>query len=244
MIILLFLALVVVVLLVKGPGQRQDRFVAQWAQGRGLVLTAENRPMVDWYLRVASSLRTWGALGGAVLAGIVPAALGFDGQGFCSSGPGSSSATSPARSTPRCRWCVPPAPAIGPPASCAGDWPTTCPAPSLSRNGCSVWRSPPPPWWRRSRPRGSPFYRNRRLPRGPGARRRHRRCGALARPRAHPAVGGATAAAVHRAGAGGGGRRHPLPVGALDRGQRTRSAPGPHEFVAWSLVVSDIQVLR
>jgi hypothetical protein len=82
MLILLVLVLVVVVLLVKGPGQRQDRFVTRWARGRALVLTPENRPMVDWSLRVARSLRTWGALGGAVLAWIVPGALGFDGQGF------------------------------------------------------------------------------------------------------------------------------------------------------------------
>jgi len=82
MILLLVLALVVVVLLVKGPGPRHDRFVTQWARDRALVLTPENRTMVDSYLRVASSLRTRGALGGAVLAWIVPTALGFDGQGF------------------------------------------------------------------------------------------------------------------------------------------------------------------
>lgn len=55
-----------------------DKLLEEWARARGVKLTAENRPMVTWYLRTARILRTWGAVGGAVLPSLVE--LAWDGR--------------------------------------------------------------------------------------------------------------------------------------------------------------------
>lgn len=74
---LLVVLIVLGAVLVAGRGDRTDR-VADWAASRGLELTAENQPMVAWYLRNARSLRTLGAMGGVVLPPLFAAALGLD----------------------------------------------------------------------------------------------------------------------------------------------------------------------
>ncbi|MEO6629615.1 MAG: hypothetical protein ABIP03_13735, partial [Aquihabitans sp.] len=69
---------VVVAVLVRAYRQVDERFVGAWADAHALRLTPENRPMVGGYLRNARVLRTWGGLGGLLLAPIVLASLGFD----------------------------------------------------------------------------------------------------------------------------------------------------------------------
>jgi len=78
MITVFFLVLAVALMaIVRAYGQVDRQFVDEWAQAHALTLTPENRPMVDWYLRTARVLRTWGALGGVFLAPLVLAALGL-----------------------------------------------------------------------------------------------------------------------------------------------------------------------
>ncbi len=58
---------VVPLALIRAYREADDELVDAWARVHDLVLTAENRPMVRWYLRTAGMLRTWGAVAGVVL---------------------------------------------------------------------------------------------------------------------------------------------------------------------------------
>jgi hypothetical protein len=93
------LSLVVAIAAVASGGsllrayRADDRVVAEWARSHDLTLTAENRPMVAWYLRTARILRTWGAIGGLVVPTFVALAwsdrlkvAGVDSAGGISSG--------------------------------------------------------------------------------------------------------------------------------------------------------------
>ncbi|MDX6720464.1 MAG: hypothetical protein QOJ63_2718 [Solirubrobacteraceae bacterium] len=73
--LLLAVALVALARAYAGVG---DKLLDDWARARGVELTAESRPMVAWYLRTARVLRTWGAIGGAVLPSLVE--LAWDGR--------------------------------------------------------------------------------------------------------------------------------------------------------------------
>jgi len=53
-----------------------DEPVDQWAEARGLELTAENRPVVERYLRRARLLRTWGAVAGLAAPTLIRPLLG------------------------------------------------------------------------------------------------------------------------------------------------------------------------
>ncbi|MEA2933042.1 MAG: hypothetical protein QOI56_1827, partial [Actinomycetota bacterium] len=55
---------VVLVVLLRAHREVDHQFIGEWARAHGLTLTAENRPMVDRYLKTARLLRTWGALAG------------------------------------------------------------------------------------------------------------------------------------------------------------------------------------
>jgi len=70
----------VLIALSRAYSEVDDGFVRQWARAHGLELTHDNRAMVDWYLRTARVLRTWGVLGGLFLPPLVGAALGGGGS--------------------------------------------------------------------------------------------------------------------------------------------------------------------
>ena len=70
----------VLIALSRAYSEVDDGFVRQWARAHGLELTPDNRAMVDWYLRTARVLRTWGVLGGLFLPPLVGAALGGGGS--------------------------------------------------------------------------------------------------------------------------------------------------------------------
>jgi hypothetical protein len=53
-----------------------DEPLRRWAEAHGLELTAENRPVVEGYLRRARIFRTWGAIAGLVAPTVIRAALG------------------------------------------------------------------------------------------------------------------------------------------------------------------------
>jgi hypothetical protein len=55
--------------------------VAGWARAHALVLTAENQPMVTWYLRTSALLRTLGVLAGLLLPSLVVTVFGLDSPG-------------------------------------------------------------------------------------------------------------------------------------------------------------------
>lgn len=57
------------------------REVVVWARTHALVLTAENRPMVAWYLRTAALLRTIGVLAGLILPWLVMSVFGSNDLG-------------------------------------------------------------------------------------------------------------------------------------------------------------------
>jgi hypothetical protein len=50
-------------------------FVERWARDHSLTLTAENRPMVERYLRKVRVLRTWGGVAGAILPSLIEYAV-------------------------------------------------------------------------------------------------------------------------------------------------------------------------
>ncbi|MEA2828526.1 MAG: hypothetical protein QOG43_2965 [Actinomycetota bacterium] len=79
-----FLICLAVVLgaLLRAHREVDHQFIGEWAGAHGLTLTAENRPMVGWYLRTARLLRTWGALSGLFLAPIVLSSFGFYSHAF------------------------------------------------------------------------------------------------------------------------------------------------------------------
>jgi hypothetical protein len=68
--------------LLRAHREVDHQFIGEWAGAHGLTLTAENRPMVGWYLKTARLLRTWGALGGLFLVPIVLSSLGFYSHAF------------------------------------------------------------------------------------------------------------------------------------------------------------------
>jgi hypothetical protein len=73
---------VVLVALSRAYAKVDHKFVEQWAGAHSVTLTPESRPMVGWYLRTARVLRTWGTLGGLLLAPIVLSSLGFYSHAF------------------------------------------------------------------------------------------------------------------------------------------------------------------
>ena len=83
MVLLVFLAVVGVIAgtaLVRAyAGLDED--LRRWARAHSLLVTAENRPMVHWYLRNARVLRTCGALAGFLLPYLAAVAFGSPGAG-------------------------------------------------------------------------------------------------------------------------------------------------------------------
>ena len=45
----------------------REQHLAEWSGSHGFELTAQNRPMVSWYLRTARILRAWGLVAGVVV---------------------------------------------------------------------------------------------------------------------------------------------------------------------------------
>lgn len=72
----LVVALVAGTALVRAYTELNEDFLQQWARAHALDVTAENRPMVRWYLRTARVMRTWGALAGFFVP--MAAAAAFD----------------------------------------------------------------------------------------------------------------------------------------------------------------------
>ena len=69
------LAVVVPLVLARAYAKVDEERLAAWAKAHGLELTAENRQAVARYLRRASVLRTWGALGGLLLPSLAELVL-------------------------------------------------------------------------------------------------------------------------------------------------------------------------
>ena len=67
--------------LIRAYAELDENFLQKWAKAHGLEITAENRPMVRWYLRNARVLRTLGALAGLFLPVLVAVALGLPVEG-------------------------------------------------------------------------------------------------------------------------------------------------------------------
>jgi hypothetical protein len=74
----LILLVVAVVSLRSAYGRVDDDVVAEWAGRHELAVDDANRPLVEWYLRTARTLRTWGALAGLLLPPLVE--LAWSGQ--------------------------------------------------------------------------------------------------------------------------------------------------------------------
>lgn len=72
---------VVGVVLVRGSGQVNDRFVDTWAAAHTLTLEGETRLMVTRYLRAARRRRMWGMAGGLFVVPVVLTALGVRSRG-------------------------------------------------------------------------------------------------------------------------------------------------------------------
>lgn len=65
-----------------------EQTVLEWAGSHGFLLTAQNRPLVSWYLRTARVLRGWGLVGGVLVPSLLALAwsgnveaLGVDSSG-------------------------------------------------------------------------------------------------------------------------------------------------------------------
>jgi uncharacterized membrane protein len=65
------LLVVAVVSLVPAYGKVDEDVIGAWAERHSLSLDGANRPLVEWYLRTARILRTWGALAGLILPPLV-----------------------------------------------------------------------------------------------------------------------------------------------------------------------------
>ncbi len=72
------LLVVALVSLLAAYGKVDEGVMGEWAERHGLALDGANRPLVEWYLRTARTLRTWGALAGLVLPPLVE--LAWSGQ--------------------------------------------------------------------------------------------------------------------------------------------------------------------
>lgn len=68
--------LVALVALRRSSTTVDETTLTEWAQARGLQLTADNRPAVASYLRRARQLRAWGAVAGLLLPTLIELALG------------------------------------------------------------------------------------------------------------------------------------------------------------------------
>lgn len=74
---LVFVSVIAGAALMRAYAELDENFLQEWAEAHGLEITAENRPMVRWYLRNARVLRTLGALAGLFLPVLVAVALGL-----------------------------------------------------------------------------------------------------------------------------------------------------------------------
>jgi hypothetical protein len=77
MLSLIIPVLIVGAILSRAYGSTNDAVVEEWATAHALVLNPTNRPMVEWYLRTARVLRTWGVVAGLVLPQLVDNAFGW-----------------------------------------------------------------------------------------------------------------------------------------------------------------------
>ena len=78
---LAFVTVIAGTALIRAYAELDENFLQEWAKAHGLEITAQNRPMVRWYLHNARVLRTLGALAGLFLPVLVAVALGLPGDG-------------------------------------------------------------------------------------------------------------------------------------------------------------------
>lgn len=69
------IAVLVAAALARAHAPVGDELLRRWAHAHGLELTAENRPLVEGYLRRARILRTWGAIAGLLAPTLLRLAL-------------------------------------------------------------------------------------------------------------------------------------------------------------------------